>query len=71
LALISLSLLLLALNLSHPNTPIFGSWLDGTLSAISYAPVGALIASRHPANPVGWLLCLHGLVISLSNFTAL
>jgi hypothetical protein len=70
LALIALSLLLLALNLSHPNAPIFGSWLDGTLSTLSYAPVGALIASRHPANPVGWLLCLYGLVISLSNFTA-
>jgi uncharacterized membrane protein YhdT len=45
-------------------------WVDGTLSTLSYAPVGALIASRHPANPVGWLLCLYGLVISLSNFTA-
>ena len=70
LALTALSLLLLSLNLSHPNTPIFGSWLDGTLSALSYAPVGALIASRHPANPVGWLLCLYGLVISISNFSA-
>jgi hypothetical protein len=70
LALTALSLLLLALNLSHPNTPIFGAWLDSTLSALSYAPVGALIASRHPANPVGWLLCLYGLVISISNFTA-
>ena len=70
LALTALSLILFRLNLSHPNTPIFGSWLDGTLSTLSYAPVGALIASRHPANPVGWLLCLYGLVISLSNFTA-
>jgi hypothetical protein len=69
-ALTALSLLLLALNLSHPNTPVFGSWLDGTLSALSYAPVGALIASRHPANPVGWLLCLYGLVISISGFSA-
>src|SRR5215218_2540751 len=70
LALTALSLLLLALNLSHPNSHIFGAWLDGTLSALSYAPVGALIASRHPANPVGWLLCLYGLVISLSGFSA-
>jgi hypothetical protein len=70
LTLTALSLLILSLNLSHPNTPIFGSWLDGTLSALSYAPVGALIASRHPANPVGWLLCLYGLVISLSGFSA-
>jgi hypothetical protein len=58
------------LNLSHPNTPIYGPWLDNTLTAISYAPVGTLIASRHPANPVGWLLCLFGLVISLSHFGA-
>jgi len=70
LALTALSLLLLGLNLSHPNTPVFGSWLDTTLSALSYAPVGALIASRHPRNPVGWLLCLYGLVISISHFTA-
>jgi len=70
LALTALSLLLLALNLSHPNTHIFGSWLDSTLSALSYAPVGALIASRHPENPVGWLLCLYGLVISISHFGA-
>ncbi len=70
LALTALSLFLLALNLSHPNTHIFGSWLDSTLSALSYAPVGALIASRHPENPVGWLLCLYGFVISASHFEA-
>jgi hypothetical protein len=70
LTLTALSLLILSLNLSHPKTPIFGSWLDGALSALSYAPVGALIASRHPANPVGWLLCLYGLVISVSGFSA-
>ncbi len=70
LALTALSLLLLAMNLSYPNTHIYGPWLDNTLTAISYAPVGALIASRHPANPVGWLLCLFGLVISISHFSA-
>jgi hypothetical protein len=70
LALTALSLLFLALNHSHPDTPIYAPWLDNTLTAISYAPVGALIASRHPANPVGWLLCLFGLVISSSHFCA-
>ena len=70
LALTALSLLLLALNLSHPNTPIFGSWLDTMLSALCYAPDGALISSRHPENPVGWLLCGYGLVISISHFGA-
>ena len=70
LALTALSLLLLVLIFSHPNTHIYDPWLDNTLTAISYAPVGALIASRHPANPVGWLLCLYGLVIGISHFGA-
>ena len=63
-------LLLLSLNHSHPGTPVYEPWLDNTVTAISFAPVGALIASRHPANPVGWLLCLYGLVISISHFGA-
>src|SRR5215217_1049514 len=70
LALTALSLLLFILNLSYPNTHLYEPWLDNTLTAISYAPVGALIASRHPENPVGWLLCLSGFVISLSYFSA-
>jgi uncharacterized membrane protein YhdT len=70
LCLTALSLLLLALNLAHPDTHLYEPWLDNTLTAMSYAPVGALIASRQPANPVGWLLCLYGLVISISHFGA-
>ena len=70
LALTALSLFLLALNHSQPNTHLYAPWLDNTLTAISFAPVGALIASRHPANPVGWVLCLFGLVISFSHFCA-
>ncbi|HKH10148.1 MAG TPA: hypothetical protein VKA73_03285 [Rubrobacter sp.] len=70
LALTALSLLPLALAYSHPDTHIYAPWLDNTLTAISFAPVGALIASRHPANPVGWLLCLYGVVISVSHFSA-
>jgi len=70
LALTALSLLLLKSNLSHLNTPIYEPWLDNTLIGLSYAPIGALIAARHPANPVGWLLCLSGVVISVSHFGA-
>jgi hypothetical protein len=70
LVLTGLSLFLLALNHSDPDAHIYSPWLDNTLTAISFAPVGALIASRHPANPVGWLLCLYGLVISISYFGA-
>jgi uncharacterized membrane protein YhdT len=70
LALTVLSVLLLALNLSHPDTHMYNPWLDNTVTAMSFSPVGALIASRHPANPVGWLLCLYGLDISITHFGA-
>jgi hypothetical protein len=54
-----------------PNTHIYDPWFDNTLRAISYAPVGALIASRHPANAVSWLfLRLFGLATSISHFGA-
>ena len=70
LMLTAVSMWLVALNHSHPNTPTYAPWLDNTLSALSYAPVGALVASRRPDNPIGWLVCLYGLVISLSYFSA-
>jgi len=70
LVLTALALWLVNLNLSHPNTPSYAPWLDNTLSALSYAPVGALVASRRPANPVGWLVCMYGFVIALSFFCA-
>src|SRR5215204_4909293 len=70
LALTALSLLLLILNLSHPNTHLYEPWLDNTLTAVFYPTVGALVASRRPENPVGWLLCLYGIAISISYFCA-
>ncbi len=69
LALTALSLLLLVLNLSHPNTHIYAPWLDNTVTTVFFSTVGALIASRRPENPVGWLLCLYGLVITISHFS--
>jgi hypothetical protein len=57
LALTALSLLLLALSLSHPNTHIFDWWYNNALIVVDVT-VGAIVASRRPENPVGWLLCL-------------
>ena len=57
LALTALSLLLLALSLSYPNTYIFDYWLEDTIIAVSFSIIGAVIASRLPANPLGWLFC--------------
>ena len=70
LALTALGLLLLALNLSHPSAYLYDFWLDNTIGAISFAPVGALIAARRPANPVGWLMCLYGATLSIGHFSA-
>ena len=58
------------LNLSNPNTHIYDYWLENTIAAISVAPVGALIASRRPANPVGWLLCLYGVAFSIGHVSS-
>jgi len=55
----ALSLLLLVLNLSHPGTHIFDWWL-GNATIVIDVTVGAIVASRRPENPVGWLLCLSG-----------
>jgi hypothetical protein len=62
--------LLFILNLSHPRTYVYDYWLDNTLGTLSYAPIGALIAARRPANPVGWLLCLWGVALSVGHFGA-
>src|SRR5215204_6112999 len=70
LALTALSLLLFILNLSYPNTHLYKPWLDNTLNAMFYPTVSAIVASRRPENPVGWLLCLYGLVISIGYFCA-
>ena len=70
LALTALSLLLFILNLSYPNTHLYEPWLDNTLAAVFYPTVGAIVASRRPENPVGWLLCLYGLGTSIGYFFA-
>jgi hypothetical protein len=68
-ALTALSLLLLALIRSHPGTHIFDWWLVNATVVIDVT-VGAIVASRRPENPVGWLLCLSGLATSTSSFTS-
>jgi hypothetical protein len=65
----ALSLLLLVLNLSYPNTHIFDWWLGNALVVIDVT-VGAIVASHRPENPVGWLLCLMAVVISTDSFAA-
>jgi hypothetical protein len=65
----ALSLFLLVLNLAHPGTHIFDWWL-GNATIVIDVTVGAIVASRRPENPVGWLLCLSGVAVSTSSFTS-
>jgi hypothetical protein len=69
IALTVLALSFLTLNLSHPNTHIFDWWVSNALTVIDVS-VGAIVASRRPENPVGWLLLLGGLAICLGHFSA-
>jgi hypothetical protein len=68
-ALTGLSLLLLVLILRSPNSYIFDWWLGNALVVVD-ATVGAIVASRRPENPVGWLLCLSGVAVGTSSFTS-
>jgi len=65
----ALSLILLALIRSHPNVHIFDWWI-GNSAVVIDVTVGAIVASRRPENPVGWLLCLSGVAVSTSRFTS-
>src|SRR5918999_191113 len=69
LTLTALAIVLLALNLSHPHTHIFDWWVGTTLSVIDVT-VGAIVASRRPQNPIGWLLLVSSLAITMNNFSA-
>src|ERR671921_1650709 len=70
-ALTALSLLLLALSLSHRGVHIFDHWLDSTLAAIAFSTVGAVIAPRTRSdNSIGWLFCVVGLLFAVTHFSA-
>jgi hypothetical protein len=70
MALTALSLWLLLLGLSRPNVPVYPYWAEGTLLAVGYSTVGAVVASRRPGNPVGWVLCAIGLSWGAYHFSS-
>jgi hypothetical protein len=65
-----LSLWLLVLGLSRPNVPVYPYWAEGTLLAVGYSTVGAVVASRRLGNPVGWVLCSIGLSWGAYHFSS-
>jgi hypothetical protein len=69
-ALTVFALLLLTLNLARPDVHVYDYWLENTLSALLFSTVGAIVSSRRPENPVGWLLCLYGLANAAGHFSS-
>ncbi len=65
LGLATIDLVLVALNSSHPNVHIPEPWLAHTVTAVAFSTVGAVVASRRPDNPIGWLFCTIGLLAAI------
>src|SRR5829696_7769354 len=68
LALTALSFLLIALGLRQ-NAPIFFYWLEPAAIAVGYSVIGAIIASRLPKHPIGWLCCAIGFMGAVEHFS--
>jgi hypothetical protein len=67
LAFTALCFLLMALNLSL-NTPAYFFWPELTSIAVGYSVIGAIIASRLPKHPIGWICCAIGLIAAVDHF---
>ena len=67
LTLTALCFLLIALNVSW-NTPAYVFWPELTSLAVGYSVIGAVIASRLPNHPIGWICCAVGLIAAVDHF---
>jgi hypothetical protein len=55
--------------LLRSDTPIYYYWLETSMVALGYSTVGAIVASRLPESPIGWLFCAIGLIFGVSHFS--
>jgi len=70
LGLIGLGLFFLVVS-RRAGAPTFDYLLLNTVMAVSFSPVGAIIAPRlPPRNPIGWLFCTVGLFAAIRVFCA-
>jgi hypothetical protein len=69
MALTALSLLLLVLNSSHSEVPVYTFWAENILFSVGYSTVGAVIVPRMSSeNPIGWLFCAIGFLWAVIHF---
>jgi hypothetical protein len=65
------ALYFLVVSRSRMGAPLFDYWLLNTVIAVTFSPVGAVIAPRlPPRNPIGWLFCTVGLIGAARLFVA-
>jgi hypothetical protein len=67
LALSALDFVLIALIL-RLDTPAYFFWPELTVLAIGYSVIGAIIASRLPGHPIGWICCAIGFIAAVDHF---
>jgi hypothetical protein len=67
LMLTALNFLLIALNVSS-NVPAYVFWPELTSLAVGYSVIGAIMASRLPNHPIGWICCAIGLIAAVDHF---
>jgi hypothetical protein len=71
LALLALGLFFLVVSQTRGAAPVFDYWLINAVIALSFSPVGAVVAPRLPPhNPIGWLFCTVGLFGAVRVFVA-
>jgi two-component system, NarL family, sensor kinase len=68
LALIAGGVVLTVLNRATLNPDVMALYLILWPSSLSFASVGALVARRHPRNPVGWLFSIIGFALAFQPF---
>jgi hypothetical protein len=67
LTLTALNFLLIAMNVSL-NTPAYVFWPELTSLAVGYSVIGAIITSRLPNHPIGWICSAIGLIAAVDHF---
>src|SRR5918999_6490736 len=66
LAFTALCFLLIVLSL-RLNTPAYFFWPELTVLALGYSVIGAIIASRVPNHPIGWICCAISVIAAVDH----
>src|SRR5215218_7357487 len=51
------------------NTPVYVFWPELTSLAVGYSVIGAIIGSRLPNHPIGWICCAIGFIAAVDHFS--